>query len=180
MNNFTAGWYVIYTKPRHEKKVVEHLTELNIQSFLPCVETLRKWHDRKKYIETPLFPSYVFVYLKGEREYFDSLNNESALYYLRSGKKIAWVPNAVVDEIRIILERYRDVETTTERFLPGKKLLIKDGPFTSFCCEVIEFQGRKKILVRVDLLQRSVLVNLSVDCLMSPNISYEDLSVSKN
>jgi len=166
MNNFVSAWYVIYTKPRHEKKVVDQLTEMNIETFLPKITTLRKWHDRKKYLEMPLFPSYVFVYLRAEQDYFKSLLNESALYYVRMGKKIASVSNSSIDEIRMIVNIYRDIEVSTENFLPGKKLSIKEGPFTGYSCEVVEYHGKKKIIVRVDLLQRSVLVNLSVESLM--------------
>jgi transcriptional antiterminator RfaH len=83
MNNFSSAWYVIYTRPRHEKRVVEHLAQLNIETFLPCIVTLRKWHDRKKYLEVPLFPSYVFVYLKTAQEYFDSLNGKKIAHIFR-------------------------------------------------------------------------------------------------
>jgi transcription antitermination factor NusG len=83
MNNFSFAWYVIYTRPRHEKRVVEHLAQVNIETFLPCIVTLRKWHDRKKYLEVPLFPSYVFVHLKAAQEYFDSLNGKKNCTYPR-------------------------------------------------------------------------------------------------
>ena len=64
MNNFLKGWYLIYTRPRHEKKVFLQLTEMKVRSLLPTTKKLRTWHDRKKYIDEPLFPSYIFVYLE--------------------------------------------------------------------------------------------------------------------
>jgi transcription antitermination factor NusG len=115
----------------------------------------------------PLFPSYVFVYLKKHDDYFKSLLNESALYYVRTGKKIASVSNSIIDEIKMIVSAYGDIEVSAENFLPGKRLSIKEGPFTGYSCEVVEYNGKKKIIVRVDLLRRSVLVNLSVDSLMT-------------
>jgi transcription antitermination factor NusG len=166
MTNFNPAWYVIYTRPRHERKVVDHLAELNIETFLPRIVTLRQWHDRKKYIEMPLFPSYVFVHLRAEQDYFESLSHESILYYLRTGKKIASISTSTIDDVRMIVNNYRDIEVSTDNFLPGKKLSIKEGPFTGYSCEVVEYCGKKKIIVRVELLQRSVLVNLSVDSLI--------------
>jgi len=59
---------------------------------------------------------------------------------------------------------------STENFRQGKKFLIKEGPFIGHYCEVVEYQGRKKILVRLDLLERSVLVNLSVHSLILTNL----------
>jgi transcriptional antiterminator RfaH len=59
MKNLFAGWYLLYTKPRHEKKVSAALTEASVNSYLPTAKKLRTWCDRKKYIDEPLFPSYV-------------------------------------------------------------------------------------------------------------------------
>jgi transcriptional antiterminator RfaH len=169
MDNFKQSWYVIYTRPRHEKKVVEELEELKIETFLPQINTLRQWHDRRKYLKAPLFPSYVFVHLKVEQEYFKSLTSESVLYFVRTGKKIVPVSNSIIDDIKVIVNTGKDIEVSTEKFIPGIKLSIKEGPFAGYCCEVVEYQGKKKIIVRVDLLQRSVLVNLCVEALMLTN-----------
>jgi hypothetical protein len=48
MNTFRIGWYLIYTRPQHEKKVYSQLSTLKIDSFLPLTRKLRIWHDRKK------------------------------------------------------------------------------------------------------------------------------------
>src|SRR6476660_9439244 len=56
-----APWYAAYTFARHEKRVVQQLEERRIQSFLPTYRSVRRWKDRKKVLELPLFPSYVFV-----------------------------------------------------------------------------------------------------------------------
>jgi len=69
MNTFNAGWYVIYTRPRHERKVAAELSIENIEFYLPITRVLRTWHDRKKYIDLPLFQSYIFVHLKNQEEY---------------------------------------------------------------------------------------------------------------
>lgn len=54
-------WYVLYTKPRWEKKVAEILSNKNIETYCPVSKVQRQWHDRKKIIHEPLFTSYVFV-----------------------------------------------------------------------------------------------------------------------
>jgi transcription antitermination factor NusG len=61
-------WYAIYTNPRWEKKVDKLLTEAGIESYCPLNTVMRKWSDRMKKVEEPLFKSYVFVQrLRGER-----------------------------------------------------------------------------------------------------------------
>ena len=60
------SWYVLYTKPRCEKKVEEELLSLGIQAYCPTRFEVRLWSDRKKRIEIPLLPSMVLVNVKDE------------------------------------------------------------------------------------------------------------------
>ena len=55
------NWYVLYTKPRSEKKVEEELLSLGINAYCPTRSEVRLWSDRKKRIEVPLLPSMVLV-----------------------------------------------------------------------------------------------------------------------
>jgi len=169
MNSFHSGWYLIYTKPRHEKKVYTRLCETKIDSFLPTRKTLRVWHDRKKYVDEPLFPSYVFIYLNNMQSYYDGMDAEGALYYVRNGKNIARVSDTVVNNIRLIVDKQNDLEVEDGKFEPGRQLVINQGPLTGLSCEVIEKSGKHRLLVRVDLLQRNILVKLPEEYLMALN-----------
>ena len=62
-----AHWYAVYTCSRHEKRVAEQLDERRIENFLPVYEAVRRWSDRVKRLEFPLFPSYLLVRI-GSRE----------------------------------------------------------------------------------------------------------------
>lgn len=167
MYPFKAGWRVIYTKPRHEKKVAEQLQKLEIGTFLPIIKDLRKWGDRNKYIDSPLFPSYIFVHLRNNQHYYKSLSIDGVLCYVRIGKEIAGISQATVDDIRLIVDNGKEIEVSTESLQPGRRLLIKEGPFTGFSCEVIEHKGEHKIRVRIALLQRSILLKLPREYLMT-------------
>lgn len=54
-------WFVIYTKPRCEKKIAQKLEALGIEVFCPLITTIKQWSDRKKKVEIPLFSSYIFL-----------------------------------------------------------------------------------------------------------------------
>ena len=54
-------WYVLYTKPKNEKKVYEKLTLQGFECYCPCQRTLKQWSDREKWVEEPIFKSYIFV-----------------------------------------------------------------------------------------------------------------------
>lgn len=62
--NNKAAWYVVYTAPKAEKQVRQRLTAQGVEVFLPLHLAPRKWSDRVKLVEMPLFPSYLFVYTR--------------------------------------------------------------------------------------------------------------------
>jgi transcription antitermination factor NusG len=55
------GWYAAYTCVHHEKRVAQQLEERRIDCFLPTYRSLRRWKDRRRELELPLFPGYIFV-----------------------------------------------------------------------------------------------------------------------
>src|SRR5438876_7916645 len=62
-----AQWYAVYTSSRHEKVVARQLQDRSIETFLPLYRTWHRWKDRRKLVELPLFPSYVFVRIDAKR-----------------------------------------------------------------------------------------------------------------
>ena len=58
-----ASWYAVYTCARHEKKVKQQLDLRQIRCALPLYRAVHRWKDRRKELDLPLFPSYIFVNL---------------------------------------------------------------------------------------------------------------------
>src|SRR6266550_7166507 len=58
-----ANWYAVQTRARNEKAISERLREQGLITFLPLVSETRRWSDRKKKVELPLFSCYLFVKL---------------------------------------------------------------------------------------------------------------------
>jgi transcription antitermination factor NusG len=166
MNKFHSGWYLIYTKPRQEKKVHARLSELKVTSFLPTKKILRTWHDRKKFVDEPLFPSYVFIYLNNMQSYYDGIDADGALYYVKTGKEMALVSDTVVNNIKLCTDQAKEIEVTDNIFQPGRKLVVSQGALTGLTCEMIKYNSKEKLLVRVDLLQRGILLTISEEYLM--------------
>ena len=62
-NFFEPFWYAVYTKANHEKRVAQQLEQRCVEHFLPLYESIRRWKDRRIWLQTPLFRGYVFVRL---------------------------------------------------------------------------------------------------------------------
>ncbi|MEO5562061.1 MAG: UpxY family transcription antiterminator, partial [Chitinophagaceae bacterium] len=163
---FKKGWYVIYTKSRHEKRVTHKLAELEIIFFLPITKQLRKWSDRKKYIDLPLFPSYIFVYLDDMNDYYNSLSIPGVLCYVRFGGEIACVSEAVINNLKLLAGKELEIEIGSEYFQPGQQVVIRQGILTGLSCEFVRYNNKEKFLVRVNLLQRNILVTIPSGHLM--------------
>ncbi len=120
-------WYVIYTKPRNEKKVAERLLQTGITAYCPMITMMKQWSDRKKKVQVPLLNSYVFVYLeeKDREKIFEVSGVVRYLFWL--GK-----PAVVRDEeISALKEGLKETMTSFEvkGIKVGDLLPIPSGPF---------------------------------------------------
>lgn len=169
MGKFVAGWYVIYTKPYHEKSVYTHLMKLNIDTLFPTRKAVKVWSDRRKLVTEPLFPSYVFIYIEDMRNYFDAKRASGFLSYVKMGKELALVNDDVVKNIRIAVSMGSDLEVSGYDFAPGRKLLVSRGPFAGLSCELVQYNRNQKLLVRVELLSRCLLLSIPGDYVVDGN-----------
>lgn len=166
MKNFFSGWYVLYTKPKCEKKLAANLTSFDIEVYLPTICSVRKWNDRRKMLEMPLFPSYLFVYLGSFKDYYATLGAEGALFYIRFGKDIATVSDKVIRDMRALVDEGQNLEVSTDYFTPSEVVMIDEGPLAGLECEVVQHKDEEKILVRIQLLNRCLLVDVPVNHLV--------------
>lgn len=160
MSAFTPGWYLLYTMPRREKKVANRLAETDIHFYLATLLSTREINGRKRKVELPLFPSYLFVYLNNVKEYFESLGVDGVLRFVRFGKQIAMVNEDVIENVRILAEKGNSLEVSGDYFEPSQVVVIQDGPLSGLTCEVVRHMDKEKILVRVKILNRCILMSM--------------------
>lgn len=115
---------------------------------------------RKKMVEEPLFPSYVFIYLDEINNYYDGLSIDGVLNYVRFEKKIVRIRETIIDNIRLLMDSSVDFEVTDVSFVKGQELAICSGPLKGLSCEVVDMGKKSKVLVRVEMLKRNILVSL--------------------
>lgn len=160
MASFKNGWHLIYTRPHHERKVCIQLKEKKIETYLPLVKEERKWSDRIRVMQKPIFPSYLFVYLNNSNEYFEAIRAEGSCYYVKSGNRVALVSNDEINHIRLMEKEGENVEVTDDGLQVGRQLIIGNGPLRGLSCEVVQHKGKNRILVRVSILKRSLLADI--------------------
>ena len=134
-------WFVLYTKSRNEKLVAEKLRNLGIDVYCPMRRTRRKWSDRMKTVEEPLFRSYCFVNLP-ERERNRVFAVPGVVRYLFWLQKPAVVRDEEITAIRRLLNEVDHHHLQVERMQPGDRLTIESGSFSNLSGKVISQQGR--------------------------------------
>jgi transcriptional antiterminator RfaH len=158
----TSKWFAVYTLPRNEKKVLERLSDCGIEVFLPIQKKLKKWSDRKKVVEEPLIRSYVFVRIK-EQEYYTVLKTTGVIRYVSFEGKAVPIPEKQIDLLKKFLEQNYSIEVIEEQIEPGEMIEITMGSMMGVAGELVEHNGAKKVIIRIDHISHSLLVTLPRD-----------------
>ena len=119
-------WYVVYTKPRWEKKVYRLFEERRIEAYCPLNRVRKKWSDRIKWIDEPLFKSYVFVNVAEEELSAIRLVNGVVNFVYWLGKP-AVVKDKEIEIIRKFLNEYEDVRVEPVELKKDTKVTIRKG-----------------------------------------------------
>jgi len=144
-------WFALYTKPRWEKKVHKSLVQLGFESYCPLNKVRKKWSDRMKIIEEPLFKSYVFVHIEDtqrpEIRFVDGVLN-----FVYWNKKPAIIKDEEIIEIKKFLSEYDDVEVKTIDVRPADEVMVNSGVMMGAKGRVLRVMGNNMVEVRIESL----------------------------
>jgi transcription antitermination factor NusG len=155
------AWYAVYTRPRAEKMVLKRIEELGIEAFLPLQKTLRQWSDRKKVVEKPLLTSYLFVHTKPKC--FPAVYKVYGFVRLVSfeGQPVT-IPAQQIDNLKLIVNSDTPVEVTGELPEQGDTVEVTTGSLAGLKGELIGKGRKKKVVVRLDKLEKNICITVPV------------------
>lgn len=157
-------WFALYVQVNHEKEVAKRLEDKAIDSYLPLVEGWSKRRDRRKRIRTPLFRGYVFVHtVLDNYSHVDILKTPGAVCFIRNSEGVLPIPDYQIDNLKAMLQS--DLGPTLHSYLKeGDWVQVKRGPLSGCCGILVRHNPRKgRLVVSVDIIQRSVSVELDVE-----------------
>ena len=155
------NWYVIQTRPRNEKKVFEQIERKEIETFLPLIQTVRYWSDRKKKLMVPLFPGYVFVNTKKDERVKAISNTYGALRYVMYQKRPAVISEDEIRNIRLSLQAPEKIKIEDTKIMEGDLVEITGGIFMGLTGYISEVRGNYKLIVNIIELNSSFSIQLS-------------------
>jgi transcription antitermination factor NusG len=152
-------WYVMYTTSRAEKKVAERLVEAGVEVFLPMVEVLRQWSDRKKKVQKALFNGYVFV--KTDRNnLWNCLQTPGAVKFVNFSGVPATIRDEDVETIQRLVATGVSIETDGSEISPGEKVKVIGGSLEDMVGECIEKGNKDYFLIRIPGIYQNMLVSI--------------------
>lgn len=154
-------WYALHVRSRHEYRVRDQLTGAGIEEFLPLVERLRRWKDRKKLVSFPLFPGYLFVHINANYETLVNILKIPGV--VRFLGVIPTQPSPVPDAQINSLRKLSEAKTPLDPYpylKEGQRVNIVRGPLAGASGFLVEKRDRHLFVVAVDILRQGVSVKI--------------------
>jgi transcription antitermination factor NusG len=164
MSGTTENWYAVSVRSRHEFVTSQQLTKKGIEVLLPTVTRMKRWSDRGKAVTFPLFPGYVFVYLRPSAELFLNVVKTYGTVCFVSNEpgRPTPVDPREIQALKQVLANGDEIDIYPHLW-EGARVAIKNGPLKGITGILAMKQDKHLFVVNVDILGRSVGMKIDAD-----------------
>jgi transcription antitermination factor NusG len=163
----TLPWYAICIRSSQEKNAELVLAKKGLETYLPTYKEDRRWSDRIVSIDRPIFPGYLFCRFDCS-DRLAILNTPGVMSVVGFGAKLAEVPEEEIEAVREILSS--GMAARPHRYLiEGQRVRIHRGPLRGLEGRLLRQKGKCTFVVSIELLQRSISVEIDSDSLAAPS-----------
>ncbi len=158
------SWFAVYVQVNHEREVAKRLEGKEICSFLPLMECWSKRRDRRKKIQLPLFPGYVFVNVVLDNyTNLNILKTPGALSLIRNSEGPLPIPSYQIENLRMMICSTQPL-SPHQYLREGDWVHVVRGPLAG-CMGILNRLDPKRgrLVVSVDIIKKSVSVELDTE-----------------
>ena len=155
-----AHWYAVQTRSRHERVVAAQLREQGVSTFLPMITQIRRWSDRRKLVEFPLFSGYVFVHaaVSPQIRRIVLFSRGVAGFVAMRGEPVS-IPVEEIDNVKELLAK--NIRCTAYPFLKvGQRVRIRGGSLEGLEGILVSHNGHRKLVISVNTIERSFSIRI--------------------
>ncbi len=157
-------WVALQVKPRSEKLVAIALNSKEIEVFLPLYAARRRWSDRIKELQLPLFDGYVFCKLNLLHR-MPALTIPGVIQFVGIGRTPVPIEEEEIVALQSVIKS--GLPSMPWPFLQvGQKVRVEHGPLRDLEGILLQAKGSHRLVLSVSLLQRSVAVEVDRDCVV--------------
>jgi transcription antitermination factor NusG len=154
-------WLVFYTSPRAEKVIYKKLIDKGYEVFLPLQKKFKIWKNRqRKFIDEPLFPSYIFVKIR-PFEIYDVLKIFGICMCIVFEGKPCTVPDKDIEAIQAMLLLEQEISSDTN-FSKGEKVLVISGPLSGYEGILFEQKGKNKFGIQINEVNLIASIDIAI------------------
>nr|WP_295873274.1 UpxY family transcription antiterminator [uncultured Chitinophaga sp.] len=166
--NIELQWYVLYTRPKFEKKICREIAYLKCEHYCPQRVVARQWSDRIKKVEEPLFSGYVFVKADARARY-DMLKIPGVVKFVSNEGTHATISVSEINRIRLIETCPGHVQRE-DYYTPGDLVMVRNGVFEGMKGILVRLLGgESRFLIRLPILKQAISVEIDAADLVKCN-----------
>jgi transcription antitermination factor NusG len=160
-----SRWFALKVRHQHEQAAATVLGLKQLEAFSPTLCQRRRWSDRTKVLVAPLFPSYVFCRFENEKR-LSVLNTPGVLSIVGFGNSPAPVADEEIAAVRTAIASGKTIEPWPY-LRAGERVEVTHGPLKNLKGVLVQSKNDWRVVISVDLLMRSLAVEVDRDCLAS-------------
>jgi transcription antitermination factor NusG len=154
-------WFAIRTRPRYEKKVTSDLQEKGIETFLPLDSATHQWSDRRRVVNSPIFPGYVFVRIASSLSARVSvLRTNGVLSFVGVRNMGIPIPDCEIEAIQTVREEGVSFEPCPYLSV-GQSVRIRGGCLDGISGVLMAVNGDQSLIISVHVIQRSIAMRIA-------------------
>jgi transcription antitermination factor NusG len=155
-----CSWFAVQTRPRYEKKVTVELREKGVNAFLPLFSATHQWSDRRRLLQMPVFPGYVFVRIvPSVTERVLVLHTNGVVNFVGIRNMGIPIPDCEIDAVRKVLGGGVRFELYPHLQL-GQRVYVRGGCLDGVSGVLTAINGDRSLIVSVNLIQRSIAMRI--------------------
>jgi transcription antitermination factor NusG len=154
------NWYAIHTMPRHEKRIAGHLQGKRLCTFLPMLQQIHRWSDRRSKVEVPMFSCYVFVRMvETVEDRLKVLRTPGVFGFVGSERQGTPIPDEQIENLLMAIRG--KIPCVVHPFISaGKRVRIRGGSLDGVEGILMGQGGGQSVVVSVEMLRRSVSIRV--------------------
>jgi transcription antitermination factor NusG len=152
-------WFALYTRSRAEKHLAQELSQDGYEVYLPLIKTRRQWKDRKKWVEVPLFHSYIFIRMS-RMDYFKIIRYNNAVCFIKFDNELADIPEWQINNLKILINSREKFDQSSTKPELGERVSVQMGALKGLVGNVIEHRGSNKVVIRIDTIDQNLIVDI--------------------
>ena len=153
-------WYAVYCKHRHDRTVAAHLARRGLPTYVADVHTRARWGSRQRSTRRNLLPGYVLVRAAMDLAAYIAILQTPGVVQIVGNPwpRLSWIPDEQMTSLQVLLRSREQFEEVVYWRL-GDKVEVVVGPLAGMCGLFAGMaNGKDRVIVSLDLLQRSVSV----------------------